>query len=73
MLGDVTTDPHYLTAFGSTRSEMIVPFFDETGKRVAGTFDIESEAPKAFSPDEQALMERCASAVQVLVSRLSAP
>ena len=44
-VGDVSADARYLTAFGTTRSEIIVPVFDGEGKSVLGTIDIESEAP----------------------------
>src|ERR1700693_1468230 len=47
-VGDVSADARYLTAFGTTRSEIIVPIFDGEGKSVLGTIDIESEAPNAF-------------------------
>jgi GAF domain-containing protein len=46
--GDVSEDPGYLTTFGSTRSEMIVPVLDQAGK-VVGTIDIESEEVDALS------------------------
>ncbi len=65
-VGDVSADPRYLTAFGTTRSEMIVPVLDETGRRVAGTIDIESETPHAFSEEEQSAIERCARVIQPL-------
>jgi L-methionine (R)-S-oxide reductase len=68
-VGDVAADPRYLTAFGTTRSEMIVPVFDETGENVAGTIDIESETPHAFGADAQALMERCAAVIRPLWRR----
>ena len=65
-VGDVSTDPRYLTAFGSTRSELIVPVFDAAGQSVAGTIDIESEKPNAFGEETRALMERCALVIQPL-------
>ena len=54
--GDVTADPRYLTAFGTTRSEIIVPVFDHEGE-VAGTIDVESENSNALSAEEQVLLE----------------
>src|SRR6266436_2674257 len=50
-VGDVAADPRYLTAFGSTRSEIIVPILDSKADKVIGTIDVESERPNAF--DEQ--------------------
>jgi L-methionine (R)-S-oxide reductase len=60
-VGDVTKDPDYLAALGSTRSEMIVPIFDETGHIVIGTIDVESEHRDAFDSAAQDLLEECAS------------
>jgi putative methionine-R-sulfoxide reductase with GAF domain len=64
-VGDVTRDPHYLTAFGSTRSEIIVPVMDETGM-VLGTIDVEGEMVNAFDPATQAFLESCAEAIREL-------
>lgn len=47
-VGDVTVDPRYLTAFGTTRSEIIVPVFDADGKSVVGTIDVESETTECL-------------------------
>jgi putative methionine-R-sulfoxide reductase with GAF domain len=35
-VGNVAADPPYLTAFNSTRSEIIVPVFENTGEIVIG-------------------------------------
>ncbi|MGA7918455.1 MAG: GAF domain-containing protein [Candidatus Acidiferrales bacterium] len=40
---DVRNDPRYLTAFGSTLSEIIIPILDPRDSRVVGTIDVESE------------------------------
>lgn len=56
-VGDVTADPRYLTAFGTTRSEIIVPIFNQTGESVVGTIDVESEKQNAFSSDVQDFLE----------------
>ena len=66
MVGDVSKDPRYLTAFGSTRSEIIVPVVDRAGRKVVGTIDVESERVDAFSEVDRAALERCASAVAEL-------
>jgi L-methionine (R)-S-oxide reductase len=68
-VGDVTADPRYLTAFGTTRSEIIVPVFDWAGEIVVGTIDIESEMPNAFAEDVQTLLENCAKVIQPLWRR----
>jgi len=68
-VGDVAADPRYLAAFGTTRSEIIVPVFDGAGENVVGTIDIESDEPNAFSEDVQALLEDCASVTRPLWPR----
>ena len=68
-VGDVAVDPRYLTAFGTTRSEIIVPVFDGAGESVVGTIDVESDKPNAFSEDVQALLEGCASVIRPLWRR----
>jgi L-methionine (R)-S-oxide reductase len=68
VVDDVTTDPRYLTAFGSTRSEMIVPVLEVDG-RVVGTIDVESDRVAAFGPAERGLVERCAKAITPLYRR----
>lgn len=67
--GDVLADSRYLTAFGSTRSEIIVPVFDEQGATVVGTIDVESEQPSAFNQDVQDLLEACSVAIRPLWRR----
>jgi putative methionine-R-sulfoxide reductase with GAF domain len=62
---DVANDPRYLTAFGTTRAEVIVPVFDEAG-RVAGTIDVESAERDAFDAALVAELEACALAVREL-------
>ncbi len=64
-VGDVTTDALYLRAFGTTRSEIIIPVFDQQGK-VVGTIDVESEKANAFSPEEQAFWEASSNAIRSL-------
>jgi L-methionine (R)-S-oxide reductase len=62
IVGDVRNDSRYLTAFGNTRSEIIVPVLDPSGERVIGTVDVESERADAFSPSDQRMIEQCAQA-----------
>ena len=66
VVGDVSKDPRYLTAFGSTRSEIVVPVVDRTGRKVVGTIDVESEQVDAFSEADRCALERCAAAVVAL-------
>jgi L-methionine (R)-S-oxide reductase len=62
VVGDVRNDPRYLTAFGSTLSEMIVPVLHPDGGRVVGTVDVESERANAFSARDREMIEQCAQA-----------
>ena len=50
-VGDVVSDPRYLTALGSTRSEIIVPILHEERGKAVGTIDVESERVNAFDRD----------------------
>lgn len=59
-VGDVASDPRYLTALGSTRSEIIVPVFDRAGGTVIGTIDVESGKEHAFDAATQSLLELAA-------------
>jgi L-methionine (R)-S-oxide reductase len=65
-VGDVLADPRYLTAFGTTRSEIIIPVFDGEGRNVVGTIDVESEKPNAFDKDVQDLLEACSVVIRPL-------
>lgn len=64
MVGDVTKDPNYLTAFSTTRSEMIVPV--HAGGEIAGTIDVESERINAFGEADRSALERVAAAIAPL-------
>ena len=66
VVGDVRKDPRYLTAFGSTRSEIVVPVADRAGQKVVGTIDVESEKEEAFSEKDRSALERCAAAIAPL-------
>jgi L-methionine (R)-S-oxide reductase len=61
-VGDVRNDPRYLSAFGDTLSEIVVPVLDPSGERVIGTVDVESERANAFGPQDQRMIEQCAQA-----------
>jgi L-methionine (R)-S-oxide reductase len=62
VVGDVRNDPRYLTAFGNTHSEIIVPVLAPGEERVIGTVDVESEHANAFSARDQQMIEQCAQA-----------
>jgi L-methionine (R)-S-oxide reductase len=66
VVDDVRTDPRYLTAFGNTLSEIIVPIFDPLRGEVIGTIDVESERAYAFSAHDRQQLEECAKAVLLL-------
>jgi L-methionine (R)-S-oxide reductase len=57
---DVAIDPRYLTAFGSTQSEIIVPIIDRENQRVVGTLDVESERKGAFTEADREQLEEYA-------------
>ncbi len=63
---DVQSDPHYLTTFGSTQSEIIVPVIASRSGKVVGTVDVESEQRDAFSIQEQQALEKFAWDIQGL-------
>ncbi len=60
VVGDVTKDPRYLTTFGSTRSEVVVPVISTVGA-VLGLIDVESERLYAFTDSDCAFLQQCAS------------
>jgi L-methionine (R)-S-oxide reductase len=68
-IGDVTQDADYLTALGTTRSEIIIPIIGEESQNVVGTLDVESEQANAFAPEIQSLLEECAKAITPLWPR----
>jgi L-methionine (R)-S-oxide reductase len=61
IVGDVRSDPRYLTAFGNTLSEMIVPVLSPDG-RVIGTVDVESERANVFTDRDREIVEQCIAA-----------
>ena len=46
--GDVAKDPRYLTTFGTTQSEIVVPIFSSGSQTALGLIDVESERLNAF-------------------------
>jgi GAF domain-containing protein len=60
VVDDVRRDPRYLTTFGSTLSEIIVPVRDPATGRVAGLIDVESDRAGAFTQEDRTFLEACA-------------
>jgi L-methionine (R)-S-oxide reductase len=63
LVGDFTKDPRYLTTFGSTKSEIVVPAYSRAGKTALGLTDVESERLNAFGDADGAFIEGCAALV----------
>jgi len=57
-VGNVQEDPRWLTTFGTTRSEIIVPVLSG-GVRVVGLIDVESNQLNAFGAEDERFLERC--------------
>jgi putative methionine-R-sulfoxide reductase with GAF domain len=57
---DVANDPRYLTAFGSTQSEIIIPVISHESQQVVGTLDVESEFKGAFTETDRERLEEYA-------------
>jgi len=66
VVDDVGQDARYLTTFGDTRAEMVVPVIDRATRAVVATIDIESDRAGAFSEDDRMMIEDCASAIAPL-------
>jgi GAF domain-containing protein len=56
VVGDVANDPRYLTTFGTTRSEIVVPVKRATGEVVA-LIDVESAHRDAFTSQDRDRLE----------------
>jgi len=61
VVDDVSKDSRYLACSLETKSEIVVPIF--ANRIVIGELDIDSHFPAAFTPDDQNLVEHCASLV----------
>jgi L-methionine (R)-S-oxide reductase len=66
IVGDASTDAGHLTAFPSTKSEIIVPVL--VGETVLGTIDVESDLVNAFSRQDVRFLQDCARAARQLWS-----
>jgi L-methionine (R)-S-oxide reductase len=63
---DVTRDERYLTTFGATRAEAIVPVMAPEGDQIVGTIDVESDRINAFTVEDEAFLQNCALALAEL-------
>jgi putative methionine-R-sulfoxide reductase with GAF domain len=72
LVNDVRNDPRYLTTFGNTLSEIIIPVRGAKTGTVVGTIDVESAAANAFSSEDQTRLEEYAVAARELWVNLSA-
>ena len=61
VVGNVRDDPRYLTTFGSTQSEMVMPIID--AGRVVGLIDVESEHLDAFGDEDKRFLQSCSSEI----------
>src|SRR4029079_4464157 len=68
VVNDIDKDEDYLLTFTNTKSEIVVPVFDKTGKRILGTIDVEGEKTNAFSDDDVKFLEDCAKKIAELWS-----
>ena len=59
-VGNVQEDPRWLTTFGTTRSEIIVPVLIGSAQ-IVGLIDVESDQLNAFSEDDERFLAKCAS------------
>jgi phosphoserine phosphatase RsbU/P len=66
-VADVTRDPRYVNARKGTRSEMVAPII--SNDEVIGVFDLESDAPDAYSNDDLQVLMLLASQVAIIVEK----
>jgi putative methionine-R-sulfoxide reductase with GAF domain len=64
IVNDVRKDPRYLTTFGATLAEAIVPI--RAGGTIVGTVDVESDRVDAFTADDERFLKECAVALASL-------
>jgi putative methionine-R-sulfoxide reductase with GAF domain len=60
---DVSKDARYLTTFGNTRSEIVVPVLGTNRRNVVGTIDVESQEKDAFGEADKAFLEECSKEI----------
>jgi L-methionine (R)-S-oxide reductase len=52
LVADVDAFPGHIACASSTRSELVLPVFNRTGT-LLGVFDIDSDQPSAFTPEDR--------------------
>lgn len=67
IVSDVTRDPRYMNARDETRSEMVAPI--RIGAEVIGAFNLESDEPDAYQPEDMELLMTFASQAAVAIER----
>ena len=68
IVNDIDKDEDYLLTFTNTKSEIVVPVFDKSGKQIVGTIDVEGEKTNAFGDDDVKFLEECAREIAGLWS-----
>jgi putative methionine-R-sulfoxide reductase with GAF domain len=66
VVNDVHNDPDYLTTFGETQSELIIPIISSDTNEVVGTIDVESHAKDAFQNRDIEFLNDCAEKIKSL-------
>lgn len=66
VVNDVHNDPDYLTTFGKTQSELIIPIISAETNEVVGTIDVESHSKDAFSKADIEFLQTCAGQIRPL-------
>jgi len=67
MVNDVSADPRYLSTFGDTQSELIVPV-PNAERRIVGTIDVASKELNAFTNRDSQILQECAGIMVELFS-----
>jgi GAF domain-containing protein len=65
---DIRHQSRYLTTFGTTQSEVIIPVCNSRSQ-VVGTVDVESDRLNAFEEQDVRFLKQCASALEPLFAR----
>jgi GAF domain-containing protein len=62
LVDDVDAFPGHIACASSTRSELVIPFYDAQGALI-GVFDIDSDQPAAFDQNDADQLQSLLSAV----------
>jgi len=66
VVNDTAADADYLTTFGHTQSEIIVPVFSERTNEIVGTIDVESRDKNAFDKSDIEFLKECSILIKEL-------